>query len=206
MTRGARSRPSAAACRSVGLRCFPTDTVYGLATEPDSKEGVRRLYGLKGRVPDKPAAVMFFDLELALAALSELGPNTAKRAEAGPTRCGHGGGCPTRRGAIRSPAGPTPYGSACGCPGWRVRWRRWPRFAGRCSSPAPTARATRTCAGSRTWSPRWPAAWTWRSTAGNAGRHGFHGPSTLATTSGTERTASCARGRCRRTRSRPLSS
>ena len=54
-----------------------TDTVYGLATEPESKEGVRRLYGLKGRVPDKPAAVMFFDLELALAALPELGPRTA---------------------------------------------------------------------------------------------------------------------------------
>ena len=65
-------------CMSVGgVALFPTDTVYGLATEPESKEGVRRLYGLKGRVPDKPAAVMFFDLELALAALPELGPRTA---------------------------------------------------------------------------------------------------------------------------------
>jgi L-threonylcarbamoyladenylate synthase len=51
---------------------FPADTVYGLATEPDSAEGVRRLYALKGRRPDKPAAVMFFRLELALAALPEL--------------------------------------------------------------------------------------------------------------------------------------
>ncbi len=66
-------------CISVGgVALFPTDTVYGLATEPDSKEGVRRLYALKGRLPDKPAAVMFFDLDLALAALPELGPRTAQ--------------------------------------------------------------------------------------------------------------------------------
>ena len=68
-----------ARCMSVGgVALFPTDTVYGLATEPESDEGVRRLYGLKGRVPDKPAAVMFFDLELALAAVPELGPRTAE--------------------------------------------------------------------------------------------------------------------------------
>ena len=59
-----------------GVALFPTDTVYGLATEPDSKEGVQRLYRLKGRPPDRPAAVMFFDLELALAGLPELGPKT----------------------------------------------------------------------------------------------------------------------------------
>jgi L-threonylcarbamoyladenylate synthase len=55
-----------------GVALFPADTVYGLATEPDSKEGVRRLYRLKGRSPDRPAAVMFFRLDLALAALPEL--------------------------------------------------------------------------------------------------------------------------------------
>jgi L-threonylcarbamoyladenylate synthase len=55
-----------------GVALFPADTVYGLATEPDSTEGVRRLYALKGRRPDRPAAVMFFQLELALAALPEL--------------------------------------------------------------------------------------------------------------------------------------
>jgi L-threonylcarbamoyladenylate synthase len=59
-----------------GVALFPTDTVYGLATEPDSKEGVRRLYALKGRPPDRPAAVMFFDLELARASLPELGSRT----------------------------------------------------------------------------------------------------------------------------------
>jgi L-threonylcarbamoyladenylate synthase len=64
-------------CMAVGgVALIPTDTVYGLATEPESKEGVRRIYALKGRPPDQPAAVMFFDLELALAALRELGPRT----------------------------------------------------------------------------------------------------------------------------------
>ena len=59
-----------------GVALFPSDTVYGLATEPDSEEGVRRLYALKGRAPTRPAAVMFFDLELALASLPELEPRT----------------------------------------------------------------------------------------------------------------------------------
>jgi L-threonylcarbamoyladenylate synthase len=59
-----------------GVALIPTDTVYGVATEPESKEGVRRLYALKRRLSDRPAAVMFFDLELALAALPELGART----------------------------------------------------------------------------------------------------------------------------------
>jgi L-threonylcarbamoyladenylate synthase len=69
-------------CISVGgVALFPADTVYGLATEPDSREGVDRLYRLKGRVPGTPAAVMFFDLGLALAALPELGPRTREAVE-----------------------------------------------------------------------------------------------------------------------------
>jgi L-threonylcarbamoyladenylate synthase len=59
-----------------GVALFPADTVYGLATEPDTREGVDRLYAIKGRRPDRPAAVMFFDRELALAALPELGART----------------------------------------------------------------------------------------------------------------------------------
>ena len=54
-----------------GVALFPADTVYGLATEPDSKEGVARLNALKARDPAKPSAVMFFSVELALAALPE---------------------------------------------------------------------------------------------------------------------------------------
>jgi L-threonylcarbamoyladenylate synthase len=55
-----------------GVALFPADTVYGLATDPESREGVERLYRLKGRRPDRPAAVMFFRKDLALEALPEL--------------------------------------------------------------------------------------------------------------------------------------
>jgi L-threonylcarbamoyladenylate synthase len=64
-------------CISVGgVAVFPADTVYGLATDPDSREGVERLYRLKARLPEKPAAIMFFQVENALAALPELGERT----------------------------------------------------------------------------------------------------------------------------------
>ena len=70
-------------CISVGgVAVFPADTVYGLATEPDSREGVERLYRLKGRPPERPAAVMFFQLDFALAALPELGERTRGAVEA----------------------------------------------------------------------------------------------------------------------------
>jgi len=70
-------------CISVGgVAVFPADTVYGLACEPDSREAVDRLYVLKRRRPDKPAAVMFFALDLALAALPELGSRTGQALEA----------------------------------------------------------------------------------------------------------------------------
>jgi L-threonylcarbamoyladenylate synthase len=69
-------------CISVGgVALFPADTVYALGTEPDSREGFERLYRLKGRVPEKPSAVMFFQLESALAALQELGPRTRAAVE-----------------------------------------------------------------------------------------------------------------------------
>jgi tRNA threonylcarbamoyl adenosine modification protein (Sua5/YciO/YrdC/YwlC family) len=64
-------------CMSVGgVAVFPSDTVYGLACDAHSRVAVQRLYSLKRRPPDKPSAVMFFDLRLALDALPELGPRT----------------------------------------------------------------------------------------------------------------------------------
>jgi L-threonylcarbamoyladenylate synthase len=57
-----------------GVAVFPSDTVYGLACDPQNRVAVERLYGLKRRTLEKPSAVMFFDVELALAALPELGP------------------------------------------------------------------------------------------------------------------------------------
>jgi len=59
-----------------GVAVFPADTVYGLACEPQSSTAVLRLYELKGRSAAKPAAVMFFDRDLALAALPELAART----------------------------------------------------------------------------------------------------------------------------------
>ncbi|HTC58935.1 MAG TPA: Sua5/YciO/YrdC/YwlC family protein [Solirubrobacteraceae bacterium] len=59
-----------------GVALIPTDTVYGLACNPESKTALQRIYELKGRPPVKPAAVMFFAREPALESLSELGPRT----------------------------------------------------------------------------------------------------------------------------------
>jgi L-threonylcarbamoyladenylate synthase len=55
---------------------IPTDTVYGLACDPESERALRRVYELKQRPPAKPAAVMFFALEHAFESLAELGPRT----------------------------------------------------------------------------------------------------------------------------------
>jgi L-threonylcarbamoyladenylate synthase len=56
-----------------GVVVFPVDTVYGVGCDPDSQAAVERLYALKGRPAARPAAVMFFSLNAALAALPELG-------------------------------------------------------------------------------------------------------------------------------------
>jgi L-threonylcarbamoyladenylate synthase len=59
-----------------GVAIFPADTVYGLACNPGSTGSIERMYALKGRAADRPAAVMFFELERALVALPQLGPKT----------------------------------------------------------------------------------------------------------------------------------
>lgn len=55
-----------------GVAVFPTDTVYGICCDAEDEQAARRLYALKGRPAARPAAVMFFALEPALATLSEL--------------------------------------------------------------------------------------------------------------------------------------
>lgn len=62
-----------------GVAVFPADTVYGLACDPDSAPAVARLYELKGRAADKPAAVMWFDRDAALATLPDL-PSRVRQA------------------------------------------------------------------------------------------------------------------------------
>jgi len=67
--------------RAGGVAVFGADTVYGLACDPESPEAVERLYALKGRPPDKPAALMWFDVAAALAALPWLGGRTRALAQ-----------------------------------------------------------------------------------------------------------------------------
>lgn len=59
-----------------GVAIFPVDTVYGLGCNPESARAVGKLYEVKGRPAEQPAAVMFFDLARAFAALPVLGPAT----------------------------------------------------------------------------------------------------------------------------------
>jgi L-threonylcarbamoyladenylate synthase len=49
--------------RDGGIAIFPTDTLYGIACDPDSPAAAERIYQLKGRPPVKPSAVMFFTVE-----------------------------------------------------------------------------------------------------------------------------------------------
>jgi L-threonylcarbamoyladenylate synthase len=56
-----------------GVAVFPTDTVYGLGCDPENESAIRRLYELKGRPADRPAAIMFFRRDLAIETLGELG-------------------------------------------------------------------------------------------------------------------------------------
>ena len=52
-----------------GVAIFPTDTLYGIACDPNSQAAADRIYELKGRPPVKPSAVMFFAVERLLAEL-----------------------------------------------------------------------------------------------------------------------------------------
>jgi len=94
---------------SGGVAVFPADTVYGLGCDPDDERAVRRLYELKGRPADRPAAVMFFDRERALQALPELSSAERRVVEAllpGPVTLV----LANRAGRFPLAGGPTPEG------------------------------------------------------------------------------------------------
>jgi L-threonylcarbamoyladenylate synthase len=46
------------ALRGGGLAVYPTDTLYGLGTDPRSEEGLARLLSVKGRIPGKPIPLL----------------------------------------------------------------------------------------------------------------------------------------------------
>lgn len=59
------------AIKDGGIAIFPTDTLYGIACDPDSEAAAERIYELKGRPPKKPSAVMYFTLERLLDELGD---------------------------------------------------------------------------------------------------------------------------------------
>lgn len=50
---------------------FPTDTLYGIACDPNDVAAIDRIYELKGRPPVKPSAVMYFSVARLLADLAD---------------------------------------------------------------------------------------------------------------------------------------
>jgi L-threonylcarbamoyladenylate synthase len=56
---------------------IPTDTVYGLATTPETEEAVARLYRVKGRAARQPTALVAADLEALFERIPELRESAA---------------------------------------------------------------------------------------------------------------------------------
>jgi L-threonylcarbamoyladenylate synthase len=65
-----------------GIALFPSDTVYGLACDPNSPWPVQRVNLIKDRAQNKPSAVMFFDRGVAFDSLSELSDRTRAACDA----------------------------------------------------------------------------------------------------------------------------
>lgn len=53
------------------IAIFPTDTLYGIACDPNDVAAIERIHELKGRPPRKPSAVMYFALERLLDELGD---------------------------------------------------------------------------------------------------------------------------------------
>ena len=127
---------------------------------------MERLYRLKGRRPDKPAAVMFFALELALAALPELPARTRGALE----RLLPGGVTlllpnPARRFPLA--CGPAPQTLGLRVPRLEgelapLAAMRWPVLQSSANRAGEAGRPPR----STTWTSASAPAWTWCSTRG----------------------------------------
>ena len=61
-----------AALRASGVAIVPTDTVYGLAADPESADAVRELSSLKRRAETQPIALVGADLDELVARIPEL--------------------------------------------------------------------------------------------------------------------------------------
>ena len=135
------SRPSSAASPSAAWRCSrPTPST----ASPPSRTRARASSastGSRAAAPDRPAAVMFFRLELALAALPELGDAHARRARAAAARARVTLLLPNPARRFPLACGPEPERLGLRVPRARGRARAaGRRAAGPCCSRAPTAR------------------------------------------------------------------
>jgi L-threonylcarbamoyladenylate synthase len=61
-----------AALEAGALVVIPTDTVYGLACDPENEDAVRRLSELKGRSPGQPIALVAASVDLLVERVPEL--------------------------------------------------------------------------------------------------------------------------------------
>lgn len=71
------------ALRSGDPVVLPTDTVYGLCSKLE-EDAVMRMYGLKGRLPDQPTAVLFSSVKDAIRAAPALNRRVADALLPGP--------------------------------------------------------------------------------------------------------------------------
>jgi L-threonylcarbamoyladenylate synthase len=70
------------AIRAGKLALVPTDTVYGLAADPDRERAVERLYRAKDRDPQQPTALVAGDVDVLFECLPELRGRSGKIARA----------------------------------------------------------------------------------------------------------------------------
>jgi L-threonylcarbamoyladenylate synthase len=59
-----------------GVVALPTETVYGLVADLFSSEGVKKIYKIKGRNPEKPLSIFIPDIESVTSYVEKL-PNSA---------------------------------------------------------------------------------------------------------------------------------
>lgn len=77
-----RLTAAVAALRAGGLVIYPTETFYGIAADPESAPAMARIFGLKGRSPNQPIALIAGDSASAFALAREVPPMARRLATA----------------------------------------------------------------------------------------------------------------------------
>ena len=71
-----------AALRLGDLVIYPTETFYGIAADPENPIALEKIFGLKGREPDKPIALIAADVVAAFSLAREISPIARRLAAA----------------------------------------------------------------------------------------------------------------------------